>query len=160
MDPLFHFFISFSGGYVVLAELYRKPKVKETLILSFLSVLIEIDHIFPVRVHVFHNIFILLVLLAISIFLLKDMMKVYGYLLSVMVFGHLLFDMVDESEVSLFFPFSRTAYTIPRSWGIMLTPTSYLVNNFGIAIALYFVAVFLALLFLKRRKKEVYYDKE
>lgn len=116
--------------------------------------MIEIDHIFPVRTHVFHNIFTVLVILAISIFLLRGRMRIYGYVLSVMLFGHLLFDMVEESEVALFFPFSRTAYVIPQSWGVMLTPTTYLVDTFGIAMIFYFMAVFLAILFIKKYEKK------
>jgi hypothetical protein len=153
MDPVFHFFISFFGGYVILTELYGKPKVKDILILSFLSVVIEVDHLLPVSVHVLHNIFTLLIVVAISLFLLRGRMRIYGCVLSVMLLGHLLFDMVEESEVALFFPFSRTAYVIPQSWGIMLTPTSYLVDRFGIAMTVYFIAVFLAILLIKKYDK-------
>jgi hypothetical protein len=149
MDPVFHFFISFAGGYIILAELYKKVNWRDLLVLSFLSVVIEVDHLLPVRVHVLHNIFTLLIVVAISLFLLKGRMKIYGCVLSVMLFGHLLFDMVGDSELLLFFPFSRTACVIPQSWGIVLTPTSYLVDNFGIAITIYFIAVFMAVLALR-----------
>lgn len=153
MDPVFHFFISFFGGYVILAEVYKKVSMKDLLILSFLSVVIEVDHLLPVSVHVLHNIFTVLIVLLIAVFLLKDRMKVYGYVLSVMLIGHLLFDMVEESEVALFFPFSRTAYVIPQNWGIMLTPTWYLADNFGIVITIYAIVVFLAVLLLRNAKK-------
>jgi membrane-bound metal-dependent hydrolase YbcI (DUF457 family) len=165
MDPFFHFLISFSGGYVILAELYKKPKMKEALLLSFLAGFIDLDHLFPsalffgsvskdqvsLGIHVLHNIFTVLLLLFISAFLLKKTMKIYGYTISVMIFGHLLFDMASEYGVFLFFPFSKILYVIPYAWQIKFIGNSYLLNIYGIAIVIYFAAVFLTVLLLKKR---------
>ena len=167
MDPFFHFFISFSGGYVILTELYKKPKIKEALILSFLAGLIDLDHLFPssfffgqvntdhisLGIHVLHNIFTVLLLFFISAFLLKKTMQVYGYILLVMVFGHLLFDMTGDYGVFLFFPIFKTLYIIPYEWQIRFIGNSYLLNIYGIAIVIYFAAVFLTFFFLKKRYK-------
>lgn len=165
MDPFFHFFISFSGGYIILAELYKKPKIKEALILSFIAAFIDIDHIVPfarilswfisngsiptTKFHLFHNIFTVLLLLAVSKFLLKKEFGIYGYTLSVMLFGHLLFDMTRDVGITLFFPFSNNLYMIPPDWGIRFVGNSYILENFGIAMLLYFAAVFLAILLIK-----------
>lgn len=167
MDPFFHFLISFSGGYVILSELYKKPKMKEALLLSFLAGFIDLDHLFPsslffdsvntgqvsLGIHVLHNIFTLLLLFFISAFLLKKTMKVYGHILSVMVCGHLLFDMTSEFGVFLFFPFSKTLYVIPYAWQIRFVGNSYFLNIYGIAIVIYFAAVFLTISLLKKEYK-------
>jgi membrane-bound metal-dependent hydrolase YbcI (DUF457 family) len=167
MDPFFHFLISFSGGYVILAELYKKPKMKEALVLSFLAGFIDLDHLFPsallfgsvsngqvsLAIHVLHNIFTVLILLLVSAFLFKKTMKIYGYTISVMIFGHLLFDMTREWGVFLFFPISKTLYVIPDEWRIKFIGNSYLLDIYGIALLTYFAAVFLAVVLLKKKYK-------
>ena len=171
MDPLFHFLISFSGGYVILRELDRKARIKEALALSFISILIDLDHIpqyamlllganrsileqlLGVKPLIFHNLFTIALIILVSAFLLKGRLKLYGYALSVMIFGHLMFDMVDGLGVELLFPFSTNLYLIPVSWELMITHKSYVLTIFGIALALYFAAVFLVVLALKKYKK-------
>ncbi len=171
MDPLFHFLISFSGGYVILRETDKKAGIKEALALSFISILIDLDHIphyilvllganqtkleqvLGVKPLIFHNLLTVALIILISAFLLKGKLKLCGYTLSVMIFGHLLFDMVEGLGVELLFPFSGNLYVIPASLNLMVTQKSYLISVFGIALALYFTAVFLAVLALRKYKK-------
>lgn len=165
MDPFFHFFISFAGGYIILAELYKKPKIREALFLSLISVLIDVDHIIPfamilgnmlsndsmatAKLHFFHNIFTVLLLLGVSRFLLKKELRIYGYTFSVMIFGHLVFDMTRNAGIMLFFPLSANLYLISTDWNIKFAGNSYILENFGIAMLLYFAAVFLAILCIR-----------
>ncbi len=171
MDPLFHFLVSFSGGYVILRELDKKAGIKEALALSFISILIDLDHIpqyamlllgadrnilqqlLGAKPLLFHNLFTIALIILVSAFLLKGKLKLYGYILSVMTFGHLMFDMVDGFGVELLFPFSNNLYLIPASWELMITHKSYIISISGIAFALYFAAVFLAILALKKYKR-------
>lgn len=146
MDTLFHFVFALVGGYVLVKGLGIRFNPKILVLLSLLSLLIDMDHLMVFmglsKTLRLHNLFVV----CIPIFLFFIFRTIYFPIFSVMLFGHLIADMVQGIYgVPLFYPFSETMYLIPKNWEIYLggDPTSPIVSTFGIGIAVYFGLIFL-----------------
>lgn len=159
MDSLFHFVISLAGGFMFLGLARTKYDPLHLFALSFLSLFIDIQHLFEAfyLYPVFHAIyFALLPLVAALYFHSKNQPALFSYsvLLSVMLFGHLFADMIQGMHgVPLLYPFSTHLFMLP--WALLTFRGDPVIGAAGIAMALYFGLVFLsanAVVYLRPRK--------
>jgi hypothetical protein len=152
MDPLFHFVMSFAGGYILLRGLKAKFRWRDLFLLSVLAGLMDIDHFTGLGNNlIFHNLaFIIgfpLLLMVIFRHLKHEKMFFYSLALMVMMLGQLPFDMLEGLYgVPLLFPFSGELYMIPFNWNLFDIGNSYVISRTGIAAAIYFGIVFSILL--------------
>ena len=147
MDALFHFVFALVGGYILVKGLGGKYKLTVLVFLSVLSILIDIDHFIGVKIPIFHNIFLAIILPSILLLILYFYKKewtelhIYIFVFIIMLFGHLLADMIiGMYGIPLFYPLSNTLYMIPRSWEVYLGNgySRPLASTTGIAMAIYF----------------------
>ena len=144
MDTLFHFVFALVGGYILVKGLGVKYRLSILIFLSLSSLFIDLDHLMT---HLgmydglkLHNLFIVLI----PILLFFIFRNIYLVVFSVMLFGHLIADMIyGIYGVPLFYPFSEATYLIPKSWEIYFNnnPTMPLVSTAGIAILIYFTVI-------------------
>lgn len=138
MDSLSHFALSLIGGLAM--GLHRKHKFTYLLGISFLSVLIDVDHFIYLyglasEVRIFHNIYFA-VLLPFTLFVLSTYLErntesiryqTFFLLMTLMLSGHLIADMV-QGPVKIFYPLSEFSIMMPafeisvteNNWGIVL----------------------------------------
>jgi len=149
LDPLFHYMISLTGGYIILKNL-NQYNTRALLILSTISLMIDLDHFTGLGIQVLHNLTVPALTIVAFIYLHKKKQEKYAaYMLAltVMLGGCLLMDMVQGMYgIPLFYPLSSELYLMPASWDITLPwdHTSNIISRHGIALLLYYGAVFLA----------------
>lgn len=144
MDTLFHFIFALVGGYVLVKGLGIRYHLSILIFLSISSLLIDLDHLMT-YLGVYeglklHNLLIVLIPVVLF-FIFRD---IYFAVFSVMLFGHLIADMIyGIYGVPLFYPFSKATYLIPRQWEIYFSndPTMPLVSTAGIAILIYLAVI-------------------
>jgi len=145
--------ISLTGGYIILKNL-NQYNTRALLILSLTSLLIDVDHFTGLSTLVIHNITVLALTTVAYIYLkTKKQEKYAAYTLAftVMLGGHLLMDMTQGMYgIPLLYPLSSELYMMPARWDITLPwdYTSNVISRHGIALLLYYGAVFL----LSRRR--------
>jgi len=149
MDALFHFAMSFAGGYILLKGLRVDFRWRDLFLLSVLAGLIDLDHIISVlpQTLIVHNLtFVLglpLLLFLVFRYMKRDKLQVYSLVVMVMLIGHLLADMITGVYgVPLFFPFYSRLFMIPHTWNFIEVDHSYVIAPAGIAVALYFGLIF------------------
>ncbi len=168
MDTLSHFILALLAGLAM--GLHRKHKLSLIVFISFCSILIDLDHFllslgYATQCCPFHNIFIVF-LIPLTLFLISyylernspsDKFQVFFLLLTVMLTGHLIADMVGR-PVQIFYPVSDMMVSIPKV-DIQATPDfpSSIVNSHGIGMAIYAVIIFIGvfihdILYHQRRK--------
>jgi hypothetical protein len=159
MDALFHFAMSFAGGYIVLKGLKADFRLWELFLLSIIAGLIDIDHITGLRpeVLIFHNLAfavgVPLVLIMIFRHYKKPKLQAFSLAAMVMLIGHLLADMITGMYgVPLLFPLYGGLFMIPQSWNFIEIDHSYVIAPAGIAVAAYFAIVFSVALMFKNEK--------
>jgi hypothetical protein len=133
MDALFHFAMSFAGGYILMKGMNADFRLRHLFLLSLVAGLIDIDHIISIipKTMIAHNLLFIigLPLIFFHIFRLmkKQRMQVFSLVLIVMWIGHLLADMISGMYgVPLFYPLSH----------------SFVIAPAGIAIGIYFGLIF------------------
>jgi|GEM_PF-1138625 len=170
MDVLFHFVMSFAGGYVLLKGIRsgRYFGWGKLFLLSFLVGMIDLEHLTnhtPENVLTHSLIFMLgLPLLLFLAFRFADSrisksgekderfkgLQAYSLVAMVMLIGHLLADMISGIYgIPLLYPLSTRLFLLPYSWNIAYSG-SYVIANEGIAVALYFALVFICVIAHKR----------
>jgi membrane-bound metal-dependent hydrolase YbcI (DUF457 family) len=167
MDFLFHFVISLVGGFVFLELTKTKYSPFHLLALTLLSLSIDVQHLFEAfNVYpVFHAVYFALIPSAAALFFFsrKQMqLAAYSLALSLMLFGHLLSDMIQGLYgVPLLYPLSRHLFMLPNDLSFILPSdaacfqSSPIIGAAGLAMALYFGLVFaasMAVLYLQPRK--------
>ena len=156
MDALFHFALSFAGGYILLRGLKTDFRIWHLLAISLLAGLIDIDHIIttsPAVLYAHNLIFIIglpLGFFFVFSYMKNERLKVYSLLFIVMWAGHLLMDMIAGMYgIPLFFPLSGQLYMIPQGWSFIEIDNSYVIAPAGIAVAAYFSLIFAIMLLLE-----------
>jgi membrane-bound metal-dependent hydrolase YbcI (DUF457 family) len=145
--------ISLTGGYIILRNL-NQYNTRALLALSLTSLLIDVDHFTGLSTLVIHNITPLALTTLAYIYLHRKKQERYAaYTLAftVMLGGHLLMDMVQGMYgIPLLYPLSTELYLMPAGWDLTLPwdNTSNIISRHGIALFLYYGAVFL----LSRRR--------
>jgi len=148
MDSLFHFVISLAGGFVFLELTKTKYDPLHLFALSFLSLFIDVQHLFEAFYiyPVFHAIYFALIPSAAVLFFFsrKQMqLAVYSSALSLMLFGHLFSDMIQGFYgVPLFYPFSAHLFMLP--WALMTFKGAPVIGAAGLAMALYFGLIYVS----------------
>jgi len=155
MDALFHFALSFAGGYILLRGLKIDFRLWHLLAISLAAGLIDIDHIITTSPAVLyaHNVIFIIGLPAASCmafrYLRQERLAVYSLLFTVMWAGHLLMDMIAGMYgIPLLFPLSGHLFMIPQNWNFIEIENSYAIAPAGIAVAAYFALVFAIILLL------------
>ncbi|MBN2250816.1 MAG: metal-dependent hydrolase [Candidatus Altiarchaeota archaeon] len=154
MDALYHVVFSLAGGFILARGLGINAGPLELGTLALFSMLPDLDHLTGyTRLHT--GFIILLPLIPYAILRIRDAYREKRGLLlilAVMLYGHLLMDMVQGLYgVALFYPLTETLYLIPGRWEVYLDgdPTKPIVGTHGIGAALYFGLIAL-ILCLKR----------
>ncbi|MEA3254748.1 MAG: metal-dependent hydrolase [Candidatus Altiarchaeota archaeon] len=169
MDSLSHFILAVLAGLAL--GLHRKHRIHLIVFISFCSVLIDLDHFlvplgYASQYRSFHNVFVVF-FLPFSLFLLScflerngssDRFQVFFLLLTVMLIGHVIADMID-GPVQIFYPVSDVGVSVPNV-DIQATSDfiSPIVNSHGLGLAIYAVVIFVGVfihvvLFHMRRKR-------
>jgi hypothetical protein len=164
MDALFHFAMSFAGGYVLLKGMKggRHFGWGRLFLLSLLVGLIDLEHVMGHAPEIVftHNLTFVLgapLLLFLAFGWMKrsgrigkeagEGLQLYSLAAMVMLIGHMLADMIGGLYgIPLLFPFSTRLFLMPQSWNLFEIDHSYVVATAGIAVALYFGIVFLAVI--------------
>jgi membrane-bound metal-dependent hydrolase YbcI (DUF457 family) len=148
MDTLSHFVLSVLAGMAV--GLHRKHKLTYVVLVSFLAVLIDVDHfLVPLGYETYyrsmHNIFVA-ILLPFLLFLLaayverksaRYRLQTFFLLLTIMLTGHLIADML-ESPVKIFYPVSSMDVSLPNvSFEATESFSSQVIGPRGIGMAAY-----------------------
>jgi len=167
MDVLFHFVISLVGGFVFLELTKTRYHPLHLLAITFLSLSIDVQHLLEaINIpFIFHGIYFVLIPSAAALFFFsrKQMqLAVYSSALSLMLFGHLLSDMIQGLYgVPLFYPISNHLFMLPNDLSFLLPnsaacfQSSPIIGAAGLAMALYFgliLTVSMAFLYLRPRK--------
>ena len=145
--------ISLTGGYIILQNL-KQYNTLALLILSLISLMVDVDHFTGLSTLVIHNITVLALTTVAYIYLRRKKQERYAaYMLAlaVMLGGHLLTDMTQGMYgIPLLYPLSSELYMMPARWDITLPwdYTSNIISRQGIALLIYYGAVFL----LSRRR--------
>jgi hypothetical protein len=149
MDALFHFAMSFAGGYILMKGMNADFRLRHLFLLSLVAGLIDIDHIISIipKTMIAHNLLFIigLPLIFFHIFRLmkKQRMQVFSLVLIVMWIGHLLADMISGMYgVPLFYPLSGGLFLIPPAWNFIEIDHSFVIAPAGIAIGIYFGLIF------------------
>ncbi len=141
--------ISFTGGYIILQNINQYNR-KTLLVLSIIPLMLDLDHFTGLGIQVLHNVTVLALASAAFIYLHKKKQEKYAaYMLAltVMLGGQLLMDTVQGMYgIPLLYPLSERLYMMPASWDITLPwdHTSSIMSRYGIALLLYYGAVFLS----------------
>ena len=151
MDALFHIVLALAGGYMLAKGMDFRYDARILFILPILSLLYtDLDHFIGAKIPIFHNIFLTILIPSIFLILLYSIgmkrIATYILMLIVMLFGHLLYDMVTGLYgIPLFYPLSDRLYLMPGSWETTLPwdSTSPLITRLGIASMIYFGLIFL-----------------
>lgn len=151
MDALFHFAMSFAGGYILLKGLKVDFRLRDLFMLSVIAAMIDLDHVtgLPDQMLVVHSLTFVLGL-PIMLFLTfrrtgHDKLAIYSLALMIMWIGHLLADMIQGLYgVPLLYPFYTGLFMIPGVWSFIEIDNSYVIAPRGIAVAVYFGIVFIA----------------
>ena len=154
MDALFHIILALAGGYMLAKGMNFRHNIGILLILSILSLFYtDMDHFIGAKIPIFHNIFMTILMPAIILVILylvgMKRLREYLLILIVMLFGHLLYDMVHGIYgIPLFYPFSDQLYLMPANWETTLPwdQTAPLISRLGIASTIYFGGIFLIIL--------------
>ncbi|OYT41115.1 MAG: hypothetical protein B6U86_03040 [Candidatus Altiarchaeales archaeon ex4484_43] len=151
MDSLFHFVFALVGGYVFVKAVGFESRFLFLVLLALLSEFPDVSHLMG-NLALLHNIFIFVPLLLLFLFFHKKGKKnlqIYMVTFMIMVYGHLLADMIFGIGIPLFFPLSAEFYLIPQM-GLCMYDGSFphimygsdLVECFfapsGVALTLYF----------------------
>ncbi len=154
MDTLSHFILGFLGGLAM--GLHRKHKVTYIAFISFLAVLIDLDHFlvplgYGTEYRSMHTVYITilmpLLLFFISAYLERGKQtarfQTFFLLLTVMLSGHVIADMI-YGPVKILYPFSSQGYTIPKI-DIQATSDfqSQIIGPTGIGMAAYAILIFI-----------------
>lgn len=149
MDALFHFAMSFAGGYILLKGLKVDFRLWHLFVLSMIAAMIDIDHVtgLPGQTLVVHSLTFVFGLPVILFLAFRrtghDNLAIYSLALIVMWIGHLLADMVQGLYgVPLLYPFYDGLFMIPGVWSFIEIDHSYVIAPRGIAVAVYFGVVF------------------
>ncbi|NOZ58314.1 MAG: hypothetical protein GXO66_01855 [Euryarchaeota archaeon] len=172
MDSFAHSVLNLLGGYVFLREAGARFRRRHLLLLTPVSIVMDLDHALnyrklkPFRQEFLgnlpspmHNLFFVLLVCALLYLLLRALRlpgrRTYTAALGVMMLGSLIFDMVGGMYgVPLFFPISEKLYQIPNWWRFIPVGHSYAVEPLGIALLLYFSLVALLALIARNFIKE------
>ncbi len=156
MDSLFHLVFALVGGYVFVKAANLGYRFGFLVLLAFLSEFPDVSH-FMGDMALLHNVFIFVPLFLLFLYAYKSrrgVLLVYVAVFMVMLYGHLLADMIFGVGIPLFYPLSSGFYLIPQlglcMYGNTLPHISYgsdLVECFftpaGVAVALYFGVIWL-----------------
>ena len=174
MDSLSHFIFSVLAGMAV--GLHKKHKLRYVIFISFLAVLIDLDHFlvplgYQTEYRSMHNVYFAILAPAILFFASyyfernteKDRFKTFFLLLGIMLTGHLIADMI-EGPVKIFYPLSEAKISLPRM-NIQATKDfqSTIVGQYGIGLAAYAIVIFTGalvhdILWHARREKKGFRD--
>ena len=154
MDTLTHYALSLFAGLSIVRR--RRHKIIYMLSVSLLAVLIDLDHfLVPLGIETIyrsmHNVFAV-ILLPLIFFLAsyhyeKDSTR-YSTLflvLTVMLCGHLLADMINGDGVELLYPISNHAYSLPQV-DIRTYNNWQVVGPFGLALGIYALIILAGIL--------------
>ncbi len=145
MDSLSHLMLAFGGG--LLFVLWSKAKIRHYEVAAFAiaSTFIDVDHLLPhyglANTLLLHNLVVAALLSVVTALLFG---RARGALASVMLAGHLLFDMVSGLYgIPLLYPLSETTYLIPEAWELWLfgDPSYTVASRTGIALSAYAAVV-------------------
>jgi membrane-bound metal-dependent hydrolase YbcI (DUF457 family) len=153
MDSLSHFIFSVLAGMAV--GLHKKHKLRYVLFISFLAVLIDLDHFlvplgYQTEYRSMHNVYYAILAPVILFFVSyyyernakKDRFQTFFLLLGIMLTGHLIADMI-EGPVKIFYPLSEIEISLPYV-NIQSTKDfqSTIVGQYGIGLAAYAFIIF------------------
>ena len=154
MDTLSHFILALLAGLAM--GLHRRHKVTYIAAISFLAVLIDLDHfLVPLGIGTvyrsMHNVYITMIA-PFSLFLAayylerkneSDRYQTFFLLLTVMLTGHLIADMIF-GPVMIFYPLSYMSISVPNI-DIQATSkfASQIVGPYGIGMTAYAIVIFI-----------------
>jgi len=148
MDSLFHFLFPMIA--LLAARIRIKHSIPTIIGLSFLAVILDIDHFFGMASRgTFHNVFVTLVLPIIIIILAfkygKETHRQIAIALLLVLFSHVILDFFSEGTVMLFYPLTTARFDI--DFTIMFMGYG-IVSSASIGLLIYFV-ILLMVLFLE-----------
>jgi membrane-bound metal-dependent hydrolase YbcI (DUF457 family) len=156
MDSLAHFMLALMAGLAV--GLHRRHKVRYVALVALLAVLIDLDH-FLVLIGIgtvyrsMHNVFVAvmlpLLLFELSWFFERKTasfgFQTFFLLLTIMLAGHVIADMVGSPGVKLLYPFSNADYSLPDI--VFALPNGWeIVGRDGVYLSIYGAVVFVGAL--------------
>ena len=153
MDSLAHFMLALLAGLAV--GLHKRHKVSYIALIALAAVFIDLDHFlvllgYGTNYRSMHNIFVAILTPAMLFFISwyyergtgKDTFRTFFLLLTIMLAGHLIADMVGAPGVKLFYPYSEKTYFLPDY--VLALPNGWeVIGRDGVYMTIYVVIIFM-----------------
>lgn len=153
MDSLTHFMLPIIAA--LATRIHLKHGIRNIILLGTATVLIDIDHFYPIvnifgNRLLFHNVFFMIIIPLILIFYAFYYNKSYNFkgmsILTLIFFSsHLLLDVV-YGGLKLFWPLSNETFGIAIEIGVS---EGLIVSPIGVVLVIYLIFIILPMLFLE-----------
>lgn len=155
MDPLWHLVFAILAAMAV--GLHKKHGMRDIVLLAFIAMLIDVDHLFFAYPRALHNIFIT-VALPLSLFYVafhyekrtgSIKFQSYALIMFIILVSHVISDMFYGNSIAFLYPLSTAAVSLPQiSYSLfgykLISPEGIALTVFVLIVALvYFVEDFI-----------------